>query len=211
MADKLPRGLYGLVDDGLRPELAPLTKARLLFEGGVEVLQLRLKHAGDAKGLGIVREVMAWAAGRQVRVLVNDRVDWALVAGAHGVHLGADDLPVSRARAVLGPRAMIGATIRTLSDAHAAFAAGADYAGLGPVFSTTTKQLAVPTLGVEGFGAIARASPLPLVAIGGIGLGHAAALAQAGARMVAVGQGVWSPEGEPSARARSIQQAFCGH
>lgn len=102
-------------------------------------------------------------------VLVNDSVEVALAAGADGVHLGADDLPVSAARRVAGPELVVGATCRTASAARAAVSAGASYLGVGPAFHTSTKDGLPPPLGPAGIAAVADAVPgVPVLAIGGI-------------------------------------------
>jgi thiamine-phosphate pyrophosphorylase len=101
--------------------------------------------------------------------LVNDRVGVALAAGADGVHLGDDDLPVDAARRVLGPDAVIGATCRNATAARAAVAAGATYLGTGPAFATSTKDGLPPPIGPAGVAAVVDAVPgTPVLAIGGI-------------------------------------------
>ena len=110
----------------------------------------------------------------------------ALLAGAHGVHLGAEDLPPEAARTLLGPHRLIGVTVRSVAEIESAALAGADYVGLGPVFASRTKRLPVAPLGLEGFKAIARTSQLPVVAISGIGLDTLEAVASAGAHAAAM-------------------------
>lgn len=186
MGDKLPRGLYALLDDSVRPDLDLRAAARAVFAGGAGVVQLRLKRHSDRDALALARDVVALAAATRARVLVNDRVDLALLSGAHGVHLGDDDLPVAAARALLGPDALIGATTRSLAGIRAAADAGADHVGLGPVFATSTKPVPHALLGLDGLAQIANASPLPVVAIAGITLQNVGAVARAGARAAAV-------------------------
>src|SRR5689334_5756868 len=103
MRDKLPRGLYALYDDSFPQRVADVAAA------GAPTVQLRLKATGDRDALKLARELK----GRVPVLVINDRVDLALLAGC-GVHLGQDDLPVAEARRVLGPDALIGATCRTL-------------------------------------------------------------------------------------------------
>jgi thiamine-phosphate pyrophosphorylase len=207
MVHKLPRGLYALIDDGLRPDLKPAAKARAALEGGAQALQLRLKHASDREALEMVREVVALARGAGVPVIVNDRVDLCLAGQAQGVHLGADDLPPELARAILGPEALVGVTCRGLADLSQARTAGADYAGLGPIFATRTKVVDAPPLGLPAFAAIARASPIPVVGIGGISLATIGQVAAAGAWCAAVGSDLLLAE-ELVSRARALQRAF---
>lgn len=207
MPHKLPRGLYALVDDSVRPDLPMVEKARAVIDGGVGVLQLRMEQTVDRLALPIVRTVVALAHPRGVRVIVNDRVDLALAGGADGVHLGADDLPVAVARRLLGPDALVGATTRSLADIERARGEGADHVGLGPLFPTRTKEVAHPPLGLERFAAIARASPLPVVGIAGITCSTIGQVAAAGAWAAAVAGDLLLAE-DVLSRARALQQAF---
>jgi thiamine-phosphate pyrophosphorylase len=210
MVDKgpaLPRGLYVLIDDSLLPAPQLAQAARQVLEGGARVLQLRLKQLADRPALELAREVVALARPLNARVLINDRVDLALLSGADGVHLGDDDLPVAQARRVLGPTALIGATTRSLSEIEQAAAAGADHVGLGPIFSTRTKQVPHPELGVVALARIAERSPLPIVAIAGIGLENIAPVARAGAHCAAVASALLNA-GDLTARTRALQSAF---
>jgi thiamine-phosphate pyrophosphorylase len=203
----LPRGLYALIDDGLGPGRDLLATAQAVLEGGARVLQLRLKHLADRPALVLARQVVALARTHGARVLINDRVDLALLANADGVHLGDDDLPVAAARRVLGPTALIGATTRSLSQILQAARDGADHVGLGPVFLTRTKPVPHPLLGVEGLRQIARESPLPIVAIAGIRLENIASVARAGAHCAAVA-GALLEAADPRAAARALVAEF---
>lgn len=205
MALKLPRGLYGLIDDGLRPEVPLPDKARWALEGGAAVLQVRMERTGDRQALEWVRAIVALAGGTPV--IVNDRVDLCLAGGAAGVHLGDDDLPVEVARRLLGPERLIGRTVRTIADITHAQEAGADHVGLGPIFATTTKQVSAPALGLEGFFEIVRASPLPVVGIAGITVDTIGEVARAGAWCAAVGSGLLD-SADVVARARALSAAF---
>ena len=207
MAHKLPRGLYALLDDAVRPGLPLLEAARAVIAGGARVLQLRLETTADRPALELVRGAVALARPAGVVVIVNDRVDLALAGAADGVHLGDDDLPVEVARRLLGPGALVGATTRSLADIEAARAAGADHVGLGPIFSTTTKAVAHAALGLEGFAAIARASPLPVVGIAGITLETIGGVAASGAWAAAVAGDLLRAD-DIATRARALQQAF---
>lgn len=207
MSLKLPRGLYALIDDGIRADLPVAAKARAAIDGGVRVLQLRLEQTVDRLALPVIREVVGLARRADVIVIVNDRVDLALLGGAHGVHLGADDLPVLEARRLLGPDALIGATCRTLEELQLAHGQGADHAGLGPIFQTSTKAVAHPPLGLEELAKIAKVSPIPVIGIAGIRLETIGAVARAGAHCAAVaGDLLTAPD--ISARARALQAAF---
>lgn len=182
----LPRGLYLLCDDTVRPELPLVEKATRLLAGGARVVQLRMKRTPPREGLAVAREVVAACRRAGAVCVVNDRVDLALLAGADGVHVGDEDLPPEAARELLGPGRLVGVTVRDVAGARAAREAGADYVGLGPVFGTVTKQVSAPVLGLERFAAVVRESPLPVVGIGGVKLEDLPALAATGAHGVAV-------------------------
>jgi thiamine-phosphate pyrophosphorylase len=182
----LPRGPYLLCDDTVRPELPLGEKAARLLAGGARVLQLRMKRTPPREALAAAREVVAACHRAGALCLLNDRVDLALLSGADGVHVGDEDLPPEAARELLGPARLVGVTVRNAAGARAAKAAGADYVGLGPVFGTATKQVPAPVLGVEGFAAVVRDCPLPVVGIGGVGLANIARVAAAGAHGAAV-------------------------
>lgn len=210
MPHKLPRGLYALLDDSVRAELPMVEKARAVIAAEVPVLQLRLETTADRPALQVIREVLALAVPRGVKVIVNDRVDLVLASGAHGVHLGADDLPVEVARRLLGPDALIGATTRSLEDIERARAQGADYVGLGPIFATRTKDVAHPPMGLELFARIVAGASLPVVGIAGITLATIGQVAAAGAWGAAVAGDLLNAQDVVS-RARALQGAFSGH
>ncbi len=174
----LPRGLYALCDDE--------RKGGAVLAGGVRVLQLRLKGRGGRDALVAVRTVAAACRAAGCLCLVNDRPDWALLAGADGVHLGDEDLPPAEARRVLGSRALLGVTVRDVEGARRARDDGASYVGLGPIFETRTKHVTAPVVGLAGLAAAVSASPLPVVAIGGIGLRSIAQVAATGVHGAAV-------------------------
>ena len=203
----LPRGPYLLCDDTVRPELPLVEKAARLLAGGARILQLRMKRTPLREALAAAREVVAACRKARAVCLVNDRVDLALLSGADGVHVGDEDLPVEAARELLGPRLLLGVTVRSAEAARAASEAGADYVGVGPIFSTTTKQVPAPVLGLEGFTAVLRGCPLPVVGIGGVGLENIGKVAQTGAWGAAVVSDALLAE-DISERVRLLRVAF---
>lgn len=194
-------GLYAIVGGA-----DPVAQAGAALSGGARVVQLRVKDAPAGQVLEAARRVVALAAGRAL-VIVNDRADLALLAGADGVHLGDEDLPVAEARALMGPDLLVGRSTRTLADGQAVLAAGADHVGFGPVFATASKAIAVAPRGLAALREVAAALPAPLVAIGGIGLEGIAEVAQAGAAAAAV-IGALFDGPDPAARARALAAAF---
>ncbi|HEY8206001.1 MAG TPA: thiamine phosphate synthase [Myxococcaceae bacterium] len=207
MPHPLPSGIYGLCDDTVRPDLPVEDQAALLLSGGIRVVQLRLKRTPARAAVAACRAAVERCRAAGALCLVNDRVDWALLSGAGGVHLGDEDVPPEDARALLGPSRVVGVTARDAAMAQAAARAGADYVGVGPVFPTATKQVNAPVLGLERLAAVARESPLPVVAISGIGLANVEAVAAAGARMAAVVSELLRA-GDVPERARALAARF---
>ena len=177
----LPR-LYAIADASFGD---PVSLASALFEGGARLLQVRNKRAHAGELLDEVEAILKLASA-DARVIVNDRADVAVLAGASGVHLGQSDLPVAAARDVLGPDRIIGLSTHNLIQALEADQLPADYIAVGPIFPTSTKENAEPALGIETFGAICRAVKKPVVAIGGIKLENALEILNAGAHSIAV-------------------------
>ncbi|MBO9522803.1 MAG: thiamine phosphate synthase [Nocardioidaceae bacterium] len=184
--------------------VVPVPGLLALAEAGVEAVQVRDKDADDRALLAFATAAVAALRPLGVRVILNDRVDLALAAGADGVHLGAQDLPVSAARA-LAPTLLIGATCRSRAAAVAAAREGADYAGVGPVFATTSKAGLPAPLGVEGLAEVTGV--LPVVAIAGIDAGRVPAVLAAGAHGVAV-LGAVTNAADPPTAAREIAAAL---
>jgi thiamine-phosphate pyrophosphorylase len=135
---------------------------------GPVAIQVRVKTSDRlAYELTVAALALCRAAG--AICLVDDRVGVALAAGADGVHVGAEDLPVDAVRRLLGPSAIVGATCRNPAAARAAVAAGAGYLGVGPAFATSSKAGLPPPIGAAGIGAVVDAVPgTPVIAIGGI-------------------------------------------
>jgi len=177
--------LYAIVDP-LDTGRAPEDLAAALLAGGARLLQLRLKTAGSGELLAAARGLRALTARAGALLLINDRPDVARAASADGVHLGQDDLPVGAARTVLGPDAVVGVSTHDVEQARVAAGAGADYLGVGPVFTTTTKVGAPPARGLDLVRAVRAAVARPLVGIGGITPDTAAAVRAAGADAVAM-------------------------
>lgn len=156
------------------------------IEAGAPVMQLRVKGCTDRELYDLGTRLMAICTRYGTTCIVNDRVDIALAIGAHGTHLGADDLSVTAVRRVAGPGHLIGGTSREPGHAATLVAEGADYLGVGPAYPTSTKDGLPAPLGPERIGAVARAVPVPVIAIGGVTADRIPQLIEAGAYGVAV-------------------------
>lgn len=195
-----------------------------LAMAGVDAFQVRDKGLGRDGLIALTNHVMNLVPA--ARVVVNDRVDVAVITGADGVHVGASDLPVAdvvgmvsraQARGFLSDRFLIGATCRSAADVRAAAEAGAAYAGMGPVFATTSKDGLPEPLGLDGLraqvddpsGGSRTQGALPVLAIGGIDAGNAAAVMATGVHGVAVIGGIWRAA-DPVAAARELVAAVRG-
>jgi len=179
--------------------------AERALRGGAQVIQLRDKHASSAELIEVGRRIAPLCRRYGAALILNDRLDIALAAGADGVHLGREDLPIEEARRILGPEAIIGATASSLEEAREAQEKGADYVGLGHVFSTSTKKKAGPPLGTSAVAEAAAAIDVPLVAIGGIEEGNAASVLASGAYGIAVVSAV-SARPDPEEAARKLRR-----
>lgn len=164
----------------------PLNAARAALRAGAPALQVRWKGAGAREIMGLATDLREATSEAGALLFVNDRLDVAVAAGADGVHLGQDDLPLRAARQIAPPGFLIGISVDTPGEAVAAEAAGADYVGVGPIYLTATKNDAGPVLGPEGVRPFRERVAIPIVAIGGIGPASAASVIQAGADGVAV-------------------------
>lgn len=207
MFDPAALTLLAITDD-LRDGVDGLiARAERAVAGGATMVQLRLKEVDARTQVEVARRLVTTVP---VPVIVNDRADLALAAGAAGVHLGADDLSVSVVRRFTGDDFIIGASVG--DDREVPLAAGADYVGIGPVFSTATKPDAGAAIGIEELARLALAcAPVPAVAIGGITAREAGAV-MAGARAagvhgVAVVRAVFESPA-PDEAARAIRRAM---
>lgn len=179
----------------------PVAVCRRAVAGGTTMVQVRWKDGAAADVLQLAR---ALVSALPVPVLVNDRVDVALAAGAAGAHLGQDDPPVSALRPHVPPGFLLGVSVGSTAEAQGARLAPADYWSVGPCFSTGNKPDAGGALGPEGFAALARLAPdgVPVIGIGGITAANAGEIVRAGAVGVAViGAVLAAPDPEAAARA----------
>jgi thiamine-phosphate pyrophosphorylase len=209
---KLDISLYGLLDPQIARGRQLADLARAAAKGGATLLQYRAKLAGTRTMISEVRAIMAVLAGTGVQLLVNDRVDVALAAGAQGVHIGSEDMLPIDARRLLGPNAIIGATVKSKADLTVLANAPVDYICIGGVFATRHKDNPDPPLGLDGFRTLraeARLAlgPLPVGAIAGIDALNAASIIQAGADGIAVIGALFAGD-DPEAAARLLTSAI---
>lgn len=155
-------------------------------DAGAPAVQLRDKSGDDEGVLILARELREICSARDALFFVNDRLDIALASGADGVHLGPGDLPPGAARRVAPEGFLIGWSTDDPAAAAAATSHGVDYIGCGAVFGTSTKpEVAGERVGVEGLASVVRASPVPVIAIGGVTPENAPEALRAGAAGVA--------------------------
>lgn len=203
------RGLYVITSEALCRDPQRLSAAvDAALRGGAAMVQYRDKWNPAPVRETLARDLQRLCAARAVPLLINDDLELAIAIGANGVHVGADDAPVARARARLGPEAIIGATCGdSLARAQAARDAGASYVAFGRLFPSKTKPSAPPaqlaTLGA------ARTLGLPVCAIGGITPQNAPLVVTAGADLVAAIDGVFGAA-DVEAAARAYAPAFTG-
>jgi thiamine-phosphate pyrophosphorylase len=197
-------GRLHLVTD-TRPGRDPVGVVTAALAGGVDTVQVRVEDAiTDREAYRLTLTILALCQAGGVTCLVNDRIHVALAAGAHGAHVGADDLPVAAARRILGPEAILGATARDPATARQAVADGASYLGVGPAFGTTTKDGLPDPIGPQGIRAVAESVAVPVIAIGGVTAHRVPALLAAGASGVAV-VGALSDSPDPMAAATTLR------
>lgn len=191
------------ITDDLRDGVPGLVaRAAAAVDGGATMVQLRLKDADARTLLDVAR---ALVAALPVPVVVNDRADVALAAGAAGVHLGSDDVPARALRPWVPAGFIIGASVG--AEDELPNAEGADYVGIGPVFATASKADAGEAIGVAEFTRLAALCAIPAVAIGGIAPENAPLLRGAGAVGVAVIRAVLGAA-DPRAAARALSLAI---
>ena len=162
-------------EEGVAAQVADAARA------GVHLVQIRERDLEGAGLLRLVRRCVDATGGSSTRVLVNDRLDVALAAGAHGVHLRGDSMPAARIRSMVPAGFLIGRSVHDAEEARRVSATGGlDYLVFGPVFETLSKP-GRPAAGLDALHAVVRATTVPVLAIGGIAIDHVAAVIEAGA------------------------------
>lgn len=192
-----------ITDRKLTRDLAARAAAALAaLPPGVAAVHLREKDLGGRELLALARSLLAVCRARGQLLIVNDRIDVAVAAGADGVHLPAAGVPVAEARRLLGPAALVGVSCHGAEDVARALAAGASYATFSPVYDTPSKQAYGAPVGVDALRAAARLG-LPLVALGGVTAARVSEVRAAGAVGVAAIR-AWLVEDPPDAAVRHL-------
>jgi thiamine-phosphate pyrophosphorylase len=202
---RLPSHFYAMVDPSAGHE--PVMLAQALLDAGARIMQLRLKDVPGRDFLAAARAIADLCRKRGAILIVNDRVDIAILVDARGVHLGQDDLPLDAARRIAGSGKMIGISTHNVEQARAAEDGGADYIGFGPMYPGGLRNNAAGQ-GLDRLRAIRAAVKIPIVAIGGITEARVAETLAAGADAVAIITDVVNAA-DVGAKVRSIL-ARCG-
>ena len=196
--------LYLVTDPELCSQHGLLETVRDAVRGGVTAVQLRDKTATTSALVKMGRDIATDLANTGVPLIVNDNVEAAIAIGADGLHVGQGDMKVDEARRLIGPDMLLGLSCETVEDARMTDPAIVDYIGVSPVFATPTKADHSLAVGIEGLRAIAAATPVPKVAIGGLKSHHFEAIFENGADGVAVVSAICGqPDAEAAASALS--------
>ncbi|MGH7868291.1 MAG: thiamine phosphate synthase [Candidatus Dormibacteraceae bacterium] len=194
--------LYAITPDSSPEDILQLSAAYL--RGGVDILQLRSKQLRRPELLELARKLHQLTASAGALLIINDHLDIALLAGADGVHLGAEDLSLRSARSVAGEGLLIGASASTPQAAQQAISEGADYLGSGPVYAAPLKpEKAI--IGPIGVAEIQAVSSVPVFAIGGINRLRCKELRAAGVDRICVIRAL-AESAQPEVEARLLQQ-----
>lgn len=183
-----------------------LRRVRSALEGGVTLIQLREKNRTTREYIDLANAVHAITKEFNVPLIIDDRIDVMLAADCEGVHVGAEDMPVTAARKLIGKEKILGATAKTVEAATQAYEDGADYLGVGAIYPTTTKVKTVLT-STETLDAITKAVPIPVNAIGGLNAGNLGVLKRIGISGVCAVSAIMKADC-PKTAAENLRKAF---
>jgi thiamine-phosphate pyrophosphorylase len=186
-------GLYVVIDTEWLKGRSHIEVAEQAIRGGAKVIQLRCKERSTGEFLSIAGDLKNICAEQEILFIVNDSLEVALASGADGLHVGQDDLPVAVARKLLPIDMILGCSVSNVAEAGLALADGADYLGVGAIFSTATKESA-QAVGIARIREIKKSVNLPVVAIGGINKDNLKEVMKAGADAAAVISSVMGAE-----------------
>jgi thiamine-phosphate pyrophosphorylase len=184
--EMIPAGLYGITAEKFSAGRTNIQVVEKMIEGGIKIIQYREKRPYKSYNtiLEECKQIRALTRAAGVTFIVNDYVDVALLVDADGVHVGQDDLPVGEVKKLLGREKIVGLSTHSPKQAEDAVRAGADYIGVGPIFSTRTKDDVCDPVGFEYLDWVVENISLPFVAIGGIKLTNIDRIVQRGAQSV---------------------------
>jgi thiamine-phosphate pyrophosphorylase len=191
--DKEMMLLYAVTDRAWVGEQSLYEQVESALKGGATCIQLREKDLNDEDFLAEALDIAALCKQYGVPFIINDRVDIAIKSKADGIHVGQEDMPVAQVREKVGNDMIIGVSVSSPEEALEAVRNGADYLGVGAVFSTSTK-LDVNILSKETLSEICTAVDVPVVAIGGIGKANISQLSGTGVDGVALVSAIFSAE-----------------
>lgn len=178
--------LYLVTDPVLHKGYSVLEQIELALRGGVKMIQIRDKGGSQSSFIELALRALKLTYAHDAFLIINDSVEVARESGSDGVHLGQEDMPVDKARTILGDNAIIGVSVKTVDEAMKAEKEGADYVAVNGVFPTATKSDLGYIPGLEAVMRIRRNISLPVIGIGGINLGNCASVIASGADGVAV-------------------------
>lgn len=179
--------------------------AQAALDGGARTIQLRDKEASTWQMVAWAEKIRRLCDQYRALFIINDRLDVAMAAGAWGVHLGSEDMPIPHARRILGREAVIGGSVANVFEATAAQAAGATYVTIGSIYDTQTKPNAGPPIGPHTIAEVKAAVSIPVIAIGGIHIEQVAECRSFGADAVAVISAVTGEDDMVEATSRLLQ------
>lgn len=198
--------VYAILDPEHCGGRDPLALLRQAAAGGVTLVQLRAKRLGTAEMVMLAKGAIEVLDAFDIPLIVNDRVDVAMAAGAAGVHLGRTDMTAADARRLLGEAATIGVTVHHAHEAQAVDQAIADYAGIGPIYVTSSKDPGDPPIGPSGLRTLQQQlGSFPVCGIAGIDFENAGAVIDAGADGIAVISAIFGAV-DPEAAARRLRR-----
>jgi thiamine-phosphate pyrophosphorylase/hydroxymethylpyrimidine kinase/phosphomethylpyrimidine kinase/thiamine-phosphate diphosphorylase len=193
---------------GLYPLVSRAEDAALLFQNGITTLQIRIK---DLQGEALRQELAATvrlAKTHKARLFINDYWQIAIELGAYGVHLGQEDLHTADTQALFQAGLRLGVSTHNPSEIETALPLQPSYLAIGPIFGTQSKQLDYPAVGLDNLSHWSRSLPMPVVAIGGIGLEQLGAVVRAGANGVAMIQGLQLHQADGAEHLHTLQTRF---
>ena len=195
--------LHVITDTTIQSRFTHAELADMAIAGGSDTIQFRQKEGSTRELIESAQAVQTVCAAHGVPLIVNDRADIALAAGAAGAHFGQDDLPVTVGRRILPPEMIIGASARTEEKILEAISAGADYIGFGPIYQTSSKPDAELPKGLKALRRMCEIAACPVIAIGGISAETAYEVICAGAHGIAAISSVCA-QADPAAATRRL-------